>query len=136
MKACGRLMEQLRLQVSDVNYFVSHQPNIGFPVRVAQELGFKEDQYMPGLQVAKFGNTYSGSSPIGLAAILDRAKPNERIIIVSYGSGAGSDAYSLLTTSQIKEKRQRQKFTIKHQIENEHLEYVDYSTYRRLKHGL
>jgi hydroxymethylglutaryl-CoA synthase len=91
---------------------------------------------MPGLQVAKFGNTYSGSSPIGLAAILDRAKPNERIIIVSYGSGAGSDAYSLLTTSQIKEKRRRQKFTIKHQIENEHLEYVDYTTYRRLKHGL
>ncbi len=136
LKACRKLMEQVNLQVHDVNYFVSHQPNIGFPVRVAQKLGFKEDQYMPGLQVAKFGNTYSGSSPIGLAAILDRAKPNERIIIVSYGSGAGSDAYSLLTTSQIKEKRRRQKFTIKHQIENEHLEYVDYFTYRRLKHGL
>ena len=136
LKACRKLMEQLKLQPSDVNYFVSHQPNIGFPVKVAQELGFKEDQYMPGLQVAKFGNTYSGSSPIGLAAILDRAKPNERIIIVSYGSGAGSDAYSLLTTSQIEEKRRRQKFTIRHQIENEHIEYVDYSTYRRLKHGL
>jgi len=136
MKACRKLMEQLNLQVNDVNYFVSHQPNIGFPIRVAEELGFKEDQYMPGLQVAKFGNTYSGSSPIGLAAILDRAKPDERIIIVSYGSGAGSDAYSLLTTSQIKEKRQRQRFTVKHQIENEHLEYVDYTTYRRLKHGL
>ena len=136
MKACRKLMEQLNLQLSDVNYFVSHQPNIGFPVRVAKELGFKEDQYMPGLQVAKFGNTYSGSSPIGLAAILDRAKPNERIIIVSYGSGAGSDAYSLLTTSQIKDKRHRQKFTTQHQIENEHIEYVDYGTYRRLKHGL
>ena len=136
LKACRKLMEQLNLQVSDVNYFVSHQPNIGFPVKVAKELGFKEDQFMPGLQVAKFGNTYSGSSPIGLAAILDRAKPNERIIIVSYGSGAGSDAYSLLTTSQIKDKRHRQKFTIQHQIENEHVEYVDYGTYRRLKHGL
>lgn len=136
LKACRKLMEQLKLQPSDVNYFVSHQPNTSFPVKVAEELGFKEDQYMPGLQVAKFGNTYSGSSPIGLAAILDRAKPNERIIIVSYGSGAGSDAYSLLTTSQIREKRRRQKFTIQHQIENEHVEYVDYPTYRRLKHGL
>ena len=129
-------MEQLKLQPVDVNHFVSHQPNTGFPVKVAQELGFKEDQCMAGLQVAKFGNTYSGSSPIGLAAILDCAKPNERIIIASYGSGAGSDAYSLLTTSQIEEKRLRQKFNIRHQIENKHIEYVDYVTYRRLKHGL
>jgi len=136
LKACRKLMEQLNFQTSDVNYFVSHQPNIGFPVKVAQELGFKEDQYMPGLQVAKFGNTYSGSSPIGLAAVLDRAKPSERIVIVSYGSGAGSDAYSLMTTSQIGEKRQRQKFTVQHQIENKHIEYVDYSIYRKLKHGL
>ena len=136
MKACRKLMEQLSLQVRDVDYFVSHQPNIRFPVRVARELGFKEDQYLSGLKVAQFGNTYSGSSPIGLAAILDHAKPNERIVIVSYGSGAGSDAYSLLTTSQITEKRRRQTFTVEHQIGNEHLEHVDYFTYRRLKHGL
>jgi hydroxymethylglutaryl-CoA synthase len=136
LKACRTLMEQLNLEVGDVNYFVSHQPNIRFPVKVARQLGFKEEQYGPGLKVAKFGNTYSGSSPIGLAAILDIAKPDERIIIVSYGSGAGSDAYSLVTTSQIVEKRKRQKFTVRHQIENENLEYVDYNTYRRLKHGL
>jgi len=136
LKAGGKLMEKLNLQSSDVDYFVSHQPNIGFPIKVAKKLGFKEEQYLPGLQVAKFGNTYSGSSPIGLAAILDKAKPNERVIIVSYGSGAGSDAYSLITTNQIGEKRRRQKFTIQHQIENKHIEYVDYNTYRRLKIGL
>jgi len=136
VKAGEKLMKKLNLQPSDVNYFVSHQPNIRFPIKVATTLGFKEEQYMPGLQVAKFGNTYSGSSPIGLAAILDRAKPNERIVIVSYGSGAGSDAYSLITTNQIEEKRHRQKFTVQHQIENEYIEYVDYETYRRFKLGL
>jgi len=136
LKAGRKLMERLNLQPSDVDYFVSHQPNIGFPIEVARELGFKEEQYMPGLQVARFGNTYSGSSPIGLAAILDRAKPNERVIIVSYGSGAGSDAYSLITTSQIVEKRGRQKFTVQHQVESKHLEHVDYDTYRRFKLGL
>jgi hydroxymethylglutaryl-CoA synthase len=91
---------------------------------------------MPSLKVANFGNTYSGSSPTGLAAVLDIAKPNERILIVSYGSGAGSDAYSFLTTSQILEKRQRQKLTVKYLAENPHIEYVDYATYRRLKLGL
>jgi len=135
-KAAEKLMDKLRLQPGDINYFVSHQPNVAFPIRVAAELGFKEDQYMPGLQVAKFGNTYSGSSPTGLAAVLDIAKPNDRIVIVSYGSGAGSDAYSLIVTNQILEKRNRQRFTIHYQAENEHVEYVDYETYRRLKLGL
>jgi hydroxymethylglutaryl-CoA synthase len=135
-KAAKKLMEKLNLQVGDINYFVAHQPNIHFPVRIAKELGFREEQYMPSLKVANFGNTYSGSSPTGLAAVLDIAKPNERILIVSYGSGAGSDAYSFLTTSQILEKRQRQKLTVKYLAENPHIEYVDYATYRRLKLGL
>lgn len=135
-KAAERLMEKLNLKIQDIDYFVAHQPNVQFPVKIARKLGFKEEQYLPSLQVAKFGNTYSGSSPVGLAAVLDIAKPEERILIVSYGSGAGSDAYSLLTTSQILDKRQRQKLTVKYQAENPFLEYVDYTTYRRLKLGM
>jgi hydroxymethylglutaryl-CoA synthase len=124
------------LQPKDITYFVSHQPNLAFPIKVATQLGFKEEQFMPSIQVAKFGNTYSGSSPIGLAAVLDIAKPHDRIVMVSYGSGAGSDAYSLLVTDQILDKRNRQKFTIRYQAENKNLEYVDYETYRRLKLGM
>jgi hydroxymethylglutaryl-CoA synthase len=129
-------MDKMRLQPKDITYFISHQPNLAFPVKVATQLGFKDEQFMPGLQVAKFGNAYSGSSPIGLAAVLDIAKPNDRIVIVSYGSGAGSDAYSMLVTDQIDEKRDRQKFTVRYQAENKNIEYVDYETYRRLKLGM
>jgi hydroxymethylglutaryl-CoA synthase len=135
-KAVGKLMERLRLEPRDVNYFVAHQPNAAFPTRVAKALGFKEDQFLPGLQVARFGNTYSGCSPIGLAAVLDVAKPDERILVGSYGSGAGSDAYSFITTSQIGDKRSRQQFTIGYQAESDYVEYLDYSTYRRFKRGM
>jgi hydroxymethylglutaryl-CoA synthase len=135
-KSSKKLMERLNLQVSDVNYFVAHQPNVQFPVRIAKELGFKDEQYAPMLQVVKFGNTYSGASPIGLAAVLDIAKPHERILVASYGSGAGSDAYSLLVTDQILEKRQNQKLTVRYQAGNPFLEYVDYTDYRRLKVGM
>jgi hydroxymethylglutaryl-CoA synthase len=131
-----KLMERLNLKVSDINYFVAHQPNVQFPVRIAKELGFKEEQYLPMLQVAKFGNTYSAASLVGLAAVLDIAKPNDRILVTSYGSGAGSDAYSLVTTQQIVDKRQNQKLTVKYQAENPFLQYVDYTTYRRLKLGM
>jgi hydroxymethylglutaryl-CoA synthase len=135
-KATTKLMEKLDLKPSDVNYFVAHQPNPQFPVKIAKELGFKPDQYEVSLQVNKFGNTYSGCSPVGLAAVLDMAKPEERILITSYGSGAGSDSYLLRTTDQLVSKRQRQKVNIKYQAENPFIEYVDYSTYRRLKLGM
>lgn len=131
-----KLMEQLSLQTGDIDYFVAHQPNVQFPVRIAKELGFKEEQYAPMLQVAKFGNTYSGASPVGLAAVLDIAKPDSRILVASYGSGAGSDAYSLMTTSQLLEKRPNQKLTVACQAQNRFLQYVDYTTYRRLKLGM
>lgn len=135
-KASTKLMEMLNLQPGDVDYFVAHQPNPQFPVKVARELGFKDEQYAVALQVKNFGNTYSGSSPVGLAAVLDVAKPDARILLASYGSGAGSDAYLLRTTSQLVDKRQNQKVTVKFQAENPFVEYVDYPTYRRLKLGM
>ncbi len=135
-QAASKLMERLNIQASDVTYFVPHQPNPQFPVRIAKELGFKDEQYLPSIQITKFGNTYSGASLVGLAAILDIAKADDRILVASYGSGAGSDAYLLRTTSQLLDKRKRQKITVKSQAENPNKKYVDYTTYRRLKLGL
>ena len=135
-KVVQKLMEKLSLKPQDITYFVAHQPNAAFPTRVAKALGFREEQFEPGLLVKKFGNTYSGCSPIGLAAVLDLAEPDDRILLASYGSGAGADAYSFIATKQLKESQNRQRFTVAHQAENEFLQYVDYGTYRRLKEGL
>ena len=135
-KAVKSLMDRLKLEPRDVDYFVAHQPNAAFPTRVARSLGFREEQFLPGLLVARFGNTYSGCSPIGLAAVLDVAKPNDRILLASYGSGAGSDAYSFITTNQLIDKRPRQKFTVNYQAENRFIDYVNYGTYRRIKEGM
>ena len=41
-KAATKLMEHSGLKASDLNYFVPHQPNPTFPVRIAKELGFRE----------------------------------------------------------------------------------------------
>jgi len=134
--AASKLMDQYNLKASDLTYFVPHQPNPSFPVRIAKDLGFKDDQFMPAIQVTKIGNTYSGASLVGLAAILDIAKPDDRILVTSYGSGAGSDAYLLRTTNQLLDKRNRQKINVKFLTENPFTEYVDYTTYRRLKTGM
>ena len=66
-------------------------------------LGFTKEQIKYGLLAGKIGNTYAGSSVIGLTDILDHAEPGDRILLASFGSGAGSDAFSLMVTDKIKE---------------------------------
>ncbi|HTY74265.1 MAG TPA: hydroxymethylglutaryl-CoA synthase, partial [Candidatus Nanoarchaeia archaeon] len=135
-KATTKLMSKFNLKAQDIDHFVPHQPNPAFPVKVARDIGFKEEQYACSLQVNKIGNTYSGCSPVGLASVLDIAKPDEQILVASYGSGAGSDAYLLRTTKQLLDKRNRQKMNIKYLTANPFVQHIDYITYRRLKLGM
>jgi hydroxymethylglutaryl-CoA synthase len=99
--AARGLMERLGTKPIDYDYAVFHQPNGKFPVRVASQLGFSRKQIEPGLVVPMIGNTYSGSCMIGLAATLDVARPGERIFVTSFGSGAGSDAFSISVKDRI-----------------------------------
>ncbi len=89
------LFEAMDLSACDFAYAVFHQPNVKFPLKVGEELGFTREQLRPGLLVNEIGNTYAGSSVIGLTAILDVAQPGDRILLASFGSGAGSDAFCL-----------------------------------------
>ena len=51
------------------------------------------------------GNTYSGSSMVGLASVLDKAKKGDIILMASYGSGAGSDAFIFRVSRNLEKKR-------------------------------
>ena len=130
LSAAHGILRQLKLTPHDFAYAVFHQPNGKFPLQVAEELGFLKEQVYPGLLAPKIGNTYSGSSMISLAAVLDQAKPGERILVVSYGSGAGSDAFSIRVKDAIDKKRDAVPKVVDY-INNKI--YVDYSTYSRFK---
>ncbi len=99
--AARALMEEVGSEPGDYRWAVFHQPNPKFPRRVARGLGFKEEQLGPGLVVDHIGNTYSGSSLLGLAAVLDVAEAGDRIFFCSYGSGAGSDAFSIRVNGRL-----------------------------------
>lgn len=124
------LMEATNTGPDDYTYAVFHQPNTKFPQRVGAQLGFSKEQIAPGLLVPVIGNTYAGAALIGLTAVLDIAKPGDRILMVSFGSGAGSDAFSILVTDAIDERRDRAPKTgdyIARRTE------IDYATYVRMR---
>jgi hydroxymethylglutaryl-CoA synthase len=125
-------MKNTGLKNNDINHVAIHSPNAKFPVQAAQEAGFEKKQFETGLVVKKIGNLYSGSTLAALSAILDIAKPGERILMTSYGSGSGSESYIFTVTNQIEEKR-KQTISVKEQVENPKKEYVDYHTYRKWK---
>ncbi len=100
-------MEALGTTPADYDYAVFHQPNVKFPQTVARQLGFRPEQIQAGLLADRIGNTYAGSSLVGLTAVLDQARPGQRILLVSFGSGAGSDAISLQTTEMVLERQGR-----------------------------
>ncbi len=124
-----KLFQKSKLKPSDFTYCVFHMPNGKFPRIAAKKLGFSKEQLAPSLIVDKIGNPYSASSLMGLSAVLDIAKPNQKIFFVSYGSGAGSDGFIFETTPKILEKRKKGTSVAK-QIEDK--KYISYATY--LKH--
>ena len=130
--ACATtLMRQAGAAPGDFRWAVFHQPNGKFPMRVGQNLGFKKEQLEQGWLSPTLGNTYSGSSPMGLSAILDVAKPGDRILMVSYGSGAGSDGFIWRVTERIVQVQQVAPQT-RGQLENRPI-YIDYGTYAKFR---
>lgn len=105
LNAARTLLEELGRKPADYRWAVFHQPNPKFVLRLAQQLGFTKEQIEPGFLVPAIGNTYAGSSLLGLAAILDIAEPGDRIFFTSYGSGAGSDSFSLVATQRLPARR-------------------------------
>ena len=123
------LFEKTGTKPEDYDYVIFHQPNGRFPMKVGKMLGFTEKQLDTGLLVRDIGNTYSGAVLLGLCAVLDVAKPGERIFMVGYGSGAGSDGFDITVTPEIEKMKPRT--TIINNANN--IKFLDYATYAKYR---
>lgn len=133
MPAAEQMMQLMESTPEEYDYVVIHQPNPKFPTRALEDLGFKPAQWKTGLLVPEIGNTYAGSALIGLTAVLDEAQPGQRILMVSYGSGAGSDAFDLRVTDRIVEAQHRAPTT---RAYIRRLVQIDYAQYVRMRKKL
>ncbi len=131
--AAQTYLELAGAKPADFDYVVLHQPNLKFPQRAAKLCGFTDAQIKTGLLVGEIGNTYAGCALIGLSAVLDIAEPGNRILLVSFGSGAGSDAFGLRVTDHIRERQARAPKTRDYIARRKP---IDYALYARLRDKL
>lgn len=131
LRCSSNLFEEMATEASDYNFAVFHQPNGKFPLRAAKKLGFTEEQVKTGMLVREIGNTYSGAVLLGLCAILDDAKPGDRIFMVGYGSGAGSDGFDITVTDGIEKMPQNPAWKVWNQAAKN--QEIDYATYARFR---
>ncbi len=124
--AAKGLLEKTGASVDDFDYVVLHQPNAKFPLAAAKMLGVPKEKVVPSLMTPYIGNTYSASSLFGLAKVLDQCEGGEKILMVSFGSGAGSDAFSLVVHDQIREVKHRAPL-VQYYLDNKY--YVPYVQY-------
>ncbi len=128
--ATNLILEKTGFKISDFDYFVFHMPNGKFPLSVAKKFGIPSEKIQDGFVVSKIGNTYSGSSMLGLASVLDVADAGKRILVTSYGSGAGSDSFIFETTELLQERRKLAPFVSEY-IERK--KYISYSEYLKMR---
>ena len=130
--ACGRnLMKAQNSKPEDYNYAVFHQPNGKFPLKAAEELGFRPEQVKPGLLTPVIGNTYSAAVPLGLSAVLDIARPGDRIFVTAYGSGAGSDSFDITVVDGILKLDRSSTPSVQSMVDDHVM--IDYATYAKLR---
>jgi len=131
MGATSGILDMTGMKPSDFKYAVFHMPNGKFPLSVGKKLGFTQEQMETGWVVHTMGNTYSGSSPTGLAAVLDVAEPGDQILVTSFGSGAASDSFVLRATDLLPEKRDLAP-TVRSMLDNprRYLTYGEYAKFR------
>jgi hydroxymethylglutaryl-CoA synthase len=135
--AAHSLLDKAQVKPEDITHCVFHMPNARFPRDVAKRLGFTPAQLAPSLTVDHIGNPYSASALLGLAATLDKALPGDTICMVSYGSGAGSDAFLWKVNEEIcalQDARKHKKTLVTEQIADK--AYVDYVGYLKQTHKI
>lgn len=125
-KAATALMKRIGAKPEDYAHVIIQQQDARSPDAIAKKLQLTDAQLAGGSIASELGDLGAASVPVGLAAALDVAKVDERILVISYGSGAASDAMSLKVVGDRKASP-----SVRSEMDSK--QYIDYIQYLKLK---
>lgn len=97
-----KLFEKLGITSEDLNACALHQHSFVVPMLISGPLKLNvREHVLPYILTPYIGDCGAASSLIPLAYILDEGETDRKILLASYGSGAGSDCIYIETTSEL-----------------------------------
>lgn len=125
-KAASALMRKIGSKPEEYAHAVIQQPDARSSQAIAKKLQLPDTSMASSEIAGELGDLGAASVPVALASALDAAKVGERILVISYGSGATSDAMSFKVVSDRKSTT-----TLRSEIDRK--QYIDYVQYLKLK---
>jgi len=99
------LFAKTGLTPADFSKFAVPQKTGIRPLMTMGKLELDMMQVLPYVLTAQIGDCGAAGVPLSLAHILDFAEPGERIGVIDYGAGAGCDAWCLVCSEAINQRR-------------------------------
>lgn len=128
MTCANGLLKKLGRTPRDFDWFTLQGLDDGRARDLSKKLGFEESKVTPTLISSKLGDAGTASSLISLSKVLESASPKQHVLLCSYGAGAGVDALSIVVDAEMKPNP-----GIGYSDYLSKKEYVDYSTYMKLR---
>jgi hydroxymethylglutaryl-CoA synthase len=125
-KAASTLMKRIDSKPEDYAHAVIQQPDARSADAIARKLQMPETCLQSSSIAGELGDLGAASVPVALVSALDSAKVGDRILLISYGSGAASDAMSFKVVSDRKATP-----TLRSELDKK--QYIDYVQYLKLK---
>lgn len=127
------LFAKLNLKPGDFSKFAVPQKTGVRALMTMGKLELDAMQVLPYVLTAQIGDCGAAGVPLSLAHILDFAESGERIGVIDYGAGAGCDAWSLVCTAAIEERRPAEGLVIQ-RLDDKIM--VDYATMLKFEQKL
>ncbi len=107
VRAGQSLLARLGLPGTAFHYLATAEPDGRSIQGVAKALGLPAEAAGLANLAPFIGDTGTASPFLGLVAVLEQGKPADKALVISYGSGAGSDALAVALTEEITVQKQR-----------------------------
>jgi hydroxymethylglutaryl-CoA synthase len=100
------ILKKYGMKPSDINHFVFSAPDPRAYGRLVRSLNLPAGSYMEDPLLTWVGDTGAAGPILQLIAILEKAKPADRILLCSYGAGVG-DGFLFRVTPEVQGIRDR-----------------------------
>jgi len=109
-----------------------YQPDGKSALGLAKSMKFNPEAMTHSNFAPTIGDTGSSSPLISLACALERAEPGEKILVASYGSGTGSDAF-IVTVGEGIDRKRGDAVSVNAYLDPDNKEYIDYVQYEKIR---